>query len=45
MKDDPGKPYEFMPMLGTHLSSDPRVRQHREERVMEFFARTLQRDE
>ena len=36
-----GKPYEFMPMLGTHMISDPKVREARERRIMEFFARTL----
>jgi dipeptidyl-peptidase-4 len=38
-----GKPYEFMPMLGTHLagSSDPAVKLHQQQRVMEFFARAL----
>ncbi len=38
-----GKPYEFMPMLGTHLagSSDPAVKLHQQQRVMEFFARSL----
>ncbi|MBL8630780.1 MAG: DPP IV N-terminal domain-containing protein [Rhodospirillaceae bacterium] len=36
-----GKPYEFMPMLGTHMISDPKVRQNQQERVMEFFGRTL----
>jgi dipeptidyl-peptidase-4 len=36
-----GKPYEFMPMLGTHLISDPAVRLNQYERIMEFFARNL----
>jgi dipeptidyl-peptidase-4 len=36
-----GKPYEFMPMLGTHMVSDPVVRQSQQERIMAFFARTL----
>lgn len=36
-----GKPYEFMPMLGTHMISDPDVRRNQQQRVMEFFARTL----
>jgi len=36
-----GKPYEFMPMLGTHMISDPKVRENREGRIIEFFARTL----
>lgn len=36
-----GKPYEFMPMLGTHMISDPVVRQNQQDRIMEFFGRTL----
>jgi len=36
-----GKPYEFMPMLGTHMVSDPVVRQSQQERIMAFFARAL----
>ena len=38
-----GKPYEFMPMLGTHMagSADPRVRLNQQQRVMEFFTRHL----
>ena len=38
-----GKPYEFMPMLGTHLagSSDPVVKLRQQMRVMEFFNREL----
>lgn len=38
-----GKFYEFMPMLGTHLagSSDPVVRLREQQRILEFFARTL----
>jgi dipeptidyl-peptidase-4 len=38
-----GREYEFMPMLGTHLagSSDPIVRLREQQRVMEFFRRTL----
>jgi hypothetical protein len=30
-----------MPMLGTHMISDPDVRRNQQQRVMEFFARTL----
>jgi hypothetical protein len=39
-----GKPYEFMPMLGTHMagSSSAVLRLREEQRVMEFFGRTLQ---
>ncbi len=36
-----GKPYEFMPMLGTHMVSDPAVRQSQYERIMAFFGRVL----
>jgi dipeptidyl-peptidase 4 len=36
-----GKPYEFMPMLGTHMISNPVVRQSQQERIMTFFARAL----
>lgn len=36
-----GKPYEFMPMLGTHMISDPEIRRNQQQRVMDFFARTL----
>jgi dipeptidyl-peptidase 4 len=38
-----GKPYEFLPMLGTHLagSSDPVVRLRQQLRLMEFFNREL----
>ena len=34
-----GKPYEFLPMLGTHLAgaSDPVVALRREQRTLEFF--------
>jgi len=38
-----GKAYEFMPMLGTHMVSDPIVRQSQQERIMAFFARALGR--
>jgi dipeptidyl-peptidase-4 len=38
-----GKPYEFLPMLGTHMagSSDPTVRLREQMRVMDFFDREL----
>ncbi len=38
-----GKPYEFMPMLGTHMagSSDPMVQLRENVRVMDFFNREL----
>jgi dipeptidyl-peptidase-4 len=36
-----GKTYEFIPMLGTHMISDPKVRQNQQERIMAFFAKSL----
>ena len=38
-----GKPYEFLPMLGTHLagSSEPVVQLRRRMRLIEFFNREL----
>ncbi|HTH46509.1 MAG TPA: prolyl oligopeptidase family serine peptidase, partial [Candidatus Limnocylindria bacterium] len=38
-----GKPYEFLPMLGTHMagSSDPTVKLREQQRVMEFLGRIL----
>jgi len=38
-----GKPYEFLPLLGTHLagSSDPLVRLRQQVRVVDFFNREL----
>ncbi|MCB2106885.1 MAG: S9 family peptidase, partial [Rhodobacteraceae bacterium] len=36
-----GKPYEFMPMLGTHMISDPAVRENQQRRIMDFFAKAL----
>ncbi|HXQ81202.1 MAG TPA: DPP IV N-terminal domain-containing protein [Opitutaceae bacterium] len=38
-----GKPYEFMPMLGTHMAGADSsvVRLREEQRIMEFFNRTL----
>lgn len=32
-----GKPYELLPMLGTHMVSDPLVRLRQQQRVMDFF--------
>jgi dipeptidyl-peptidase-4 len=40
-----GRPYELMPMLGTHMVSDPVVRLRRQQRIVEFFDRELRRDE
>jgi dipeptidyl-peptidase-4 len=36
-----GKPYELLPMLGTHMVSDPVVRLRRQMRIIEFFNREL----
>lgn len=36
-----GKPYELMPMLGTHMVSDPVIRLREQMRIMEFFNREL----
>ena len=36
-----GKPYELMPMLGTHMVSDPVVRLREQQRIIEFFNREL----
>jgi len=38
-----GRPYEFMPMLGTHMAGADSsvVRLREEQRIMEFFNRTL----
>jgi dipeptidyl-peptidase-4 len=36
-----GKPYELLPMLGTHMVSDPRVRLRQQTRIIEFFQREL----
>ncbi len=37
-----GKPYELLPMLGTHMVSDPFVRMRQQTRIIEFFNRELQ---
>lgn len=37
-----GKPYELLPMLGTHLVSDPLVKLRQQQRVIEFFNLNLQ---
>ena len=36
-----GKPFEFLPMLGTHMVSDPLPRLRRQTRIIEFFDREL----
>ena len=40
--DMAGKSYELLPILGTHLVSDPAVRLHRQMRMIEFFNHVLQ---
>lgn len=37
-----GKPYELLPMLGTHMIADPKVRMRQQQRIMEFFGQHLQ---
>ena len=32
-----GKPFDFLPLLGTHMVSDPALRLRRQTRIMEFF--------
>ncbi len=36
-----GKPYELLPMLGTHMVNDPLVRMRQQQRIMEFLNRTV----
>lgn len=36
-----GKPYELLPMLGTHMVSDPLVRLRQQTRIMDFLNREL----
>jgi dipeptidyl-peptidase 4 len=36
-----GKPYDLLPMLGTHMISDPHIRLRQQMRIMEFFDRHL----
>lgn len=36
-----GKMYEFLPLLGTHMITDPMTRLRRESRVLEFLQRNL----
>mgnify|MGYP003862918415 CR=1 FL=1 len=37
-----GKPYELLPMLGTHMVSDPLIRMRQQKRIMGFMKRELQ---
>lgn len=39
-----GKPYELLPMLGTHMVSDPVVRLRQQVRIIDFFNRELAKD-
>ena len=39
-----GKPYELLPMLGTHMVSDPLVRLRQQVRIVDFFNRELNPD-
>ncbi|MBI2510570.1 MAG: DPP IV N-terminal domain-containing protein [Opitutae bacterium] len=32
-----GKPYELLPMLGTHMVSDPAIKLRQQQRILEFF--------
>jgi len=32
-----GKPFNFLPLLGTHMVSEPLLRLRRQTRIMEFF--------
>lgn len=36
-----GKPYELLPMLGTHMVSDPVVKLRQQTRIVDFFDREL----
>jgi dipeptidyl-peptidase 4 len=36
-----GKPYELLPMLGTHMVKDPMIRLRQQTRIMQFFNREL----
>ena len=36
-----GKPYELLPMLGTHMVSDPMVKLRQQMRILDFFDREL----
>jgi dipeptidyl-peptidase 4 len=39
-----GKPYELLPMLGTHMVNDPVVKLRQQSRIMDFFNRELRRN-
>ncbi len=39
-----GKPYELLPMMGTHMISDPLIRLRQQTRIMDFLSRELRPD-
>ncbi len=39
-----GKPYELLPMMGTHMISDPLVRLRQQTRIMDFLNREIRPD-
>ncbi len=39
-----GKPYELLPMLGTHMVNDPLVKLRQQTRIIDFFNRELRPD-
>jgi dipeptidyl-peptidase 4 len=40
-----GKPFNFLPLLGTHMVSEPLLRLRRQTRIMEFFDNELKQKE
>jgi dipeptidyl-peptidase-4 len=38
-----GKTFNFLPLLGTHMVSDPLLRLRRQTRIMDFFDANLKR--
>ncbi|HEV2842145.1 MAG TPA: DPP IV N-terminal domain-containing protein [Chthoniobacterales bacterium] len=39
-----GKPFNFLPLLGTHMLSDPLLRLRRQTRIVEFFDGVLKKE-
>lgn len=39
-----GKPYELLPMMGTHMISDPMIRLRQQTRIMDFLNREIRPD-
>ncbi len=39
-----GKPYELLPMMGTHMISDPKIRLRQQTRIMDFLNREIRPD-